>query len=152
MADWGKRMNNTGSLAESVMKKQELAEREEELTRESIEDSINTRLQKHLKQIPNGEFLEALRANKYLYVCLKMPMFENKLTRIGRIYTEVINKILTQQNETNPGCLFEIETNKITINYILRSRKRTNYVGNIMNTFVIHITGKKPAEKSIKIT
>lgn len=145
-------MNNVGSLAEAVMKKQELAEREEEFTRKAIEDSINTKLQKHLKQIPNGKFLEALRAKKYLYVCLKMPMFESKLTRIGRMYTEAVNKILTQQNETNPDCLLEIETNKITINYILRSKKRTDCVGNIMNTFVIHITGKEPTEKSIKIT
>lgn len=144
-------MSNAVSLAETIGKKQELAEREEEFTREAIEDSINTKLQRHIKRIPNGEFLEALRANKYLYVCLKMPMFENKLTRIGRMYTEAVNKILTEQNEKNSDCLLEIETNKTTINYILRSKKRADCVGNIMNTFVIHITGKETAEKSAKI-
>lgn len=145
-------MSKVGSLAEAVMEKQELAEREEELTRESIEDSINTKLQKRLKEISNGEFLEALRANRYMYVCLKMPTFENKLTRIGKMYTEAVNKILRQQNETNPDCLLKIETNEIAVNYILRSMKRKGCAGNIMNTFVIHITGKETAEKSAKTT
>lgn len=142
-------MSKVGSLAEAVMEKQELAEREEELTREAIEDSISTKLQNRLKEISNGEFLEGLKDNRYMYVCLKMPTFENKLTRIGKMYTEVVNKILRQQNESNPNCLLEIETNKTTINYILRSKKKKDCVGNAMNTFVIHITGKEAMEKRL---
>jgi hypothetical protein len=68
------------------------------------------------------------------------------------MYTEAVNKILTQQNETNPDGLLETETNKIAINYILRSKKRKDCVGNIMNTFVIHITEEEATEKSAKIT
>lgn len=145
-------MSNAGSLAETVMEKQELAEREEKLTREAIEDSINNTLQNRIKRISNGEFLDALRADRYMYVCLKMPTFENKLTRIGKMYTEAVNKILKQQNETDSDCLLEIETNKTTINYILRSKKRRDCVGNNMNTFVIHITGNESTKKSAKIT
>lgn len=143
-------MNSAGNLAEAIGKKQDLAEREEDLTRKAIEDSISDKLQKRLKRIPNREFLEALRDERNLYICLKMPTFENKLTSTGKMYTEAVNKILRQQNETNPDCLLEIETNKTAINYILRSRKRKDCVGNFMNTFVIQVIGKENSEKSAK--
>jgi hypothetical protein len=144
-------MSNTGILVEAIEKKQELAEREEESTRRAIEDSINTRLQNRLKEVPNGEFLEALRDERYLYVCLKMPRFENKLTRIGKMYTEAVNKILKQQNEANPKYFLKVETNKTLINYIIRSRKSKDCVGNVMNTFIIHIIGKENAEKLARV-
>lgn len=143
-------MDSAGSLAKAIEKKQELAEREDELTRKAIEDSVNDKLQKRLKEIPNREFLEALRDERNLYICLKMPTFESKLTSIGKMYTEAVNKILQQQNEKNPDCLLEIETNKTTVNYILRSKKRKDCVGNFMNTFVIQIIGKETPEKLTK--
>lgn len=140
-------MNNEGSLAEVVMKKQELAEKEEELTREAIEDSINARLKEHIKGVSNGRFLEALRGNGYTHICIKMPVFENRFTTVGKMYTEAVNKIIRQQNETNPNCQLEVENNKITINYVIRTRKSKDCAGNFMNTFVIRVAGKETAEE-----
>lgn len=146
----GKRMNNTGSLAEVIVKKQELAEKEEELTRKAIEDSISTRLKENIKWVSNDRFLESLRGNEYTYICIRMPKFENRFTIVGKMYTEAVNKIIRQQNETNPNCQLEIENDKITINYVIRTRKNKDCVGNFMNTFVIRVTGKETAEERVK--
>jgi len=145
-----KGMNNANSLAETIMKKQELAEREEELTKKAMEDSINARLKRYFEEVPNDKFLEALRDKRYLYVCLKVPKFENKNTWIGKMYIESFNEVLRQQNENNSESLLEIETDRFVIKNIIRSKRNKDCVGNLMNTVLIHIIGKETVEKSAK--
>jgi hypothetical protein len=143
-------MDNASGLAETITKKQGLAEREEELTRKSMEDSINNQLKRYFERVPDDEFLEALRDQRYLYVCLKMPTFEDKTSRIGKMYMEAVNEILKQQNEKNPKCLLEVENDKTTIKYIIRSKKDKNCVGNTMNTVIIHVVGKEAGKEAEK--
>jgi hypothetical protein len=145
-------MNNASSLTETIKKKQELAEKEEELTKEVIEDTINIALKNYFREFSNEKLLEALRDKRDLYICLKMPKFENRNTRIGKIYIETVNKILKQQNEANLKCLMEIETDKTVTHYIVRSKRDKGCVGNVMNTVIIHIIGKEAAEKPAKET
>jgi hypothetical protein len=138
-------MNNPSSLTETIKKKKELAEKEEELTREVMEDTINTTLKNYFTEFSNEKLLEALRNKRDLYVCLKMPKFENKNTRTGKMYLETVDKILRQQNEANLNYLMEIETDKTVTHYIMRSKKDKGCVGTVMNTVIIHIIGKEAA-------
>lgn len=150
-ADWGERMISASNLTETITKKQELVEKEEELEREAIENSINSTLKRYFEVTPNDKFLEALRENRYLHVCLKMPRFENRHTRIGKMYMESVNKILQQQNDMNLDYLLEIETDKRIINRIERSKRNKDCIGHGFNSVIIRIFGKQSMEKPTRI-